>query len=107
MISRRSSGSMLAESAVESTRSENISVTCRRGGIAWRPIDYVKTLGGRCRFGVCVEAQSSYSVEQLTTVPNNTNTQIFCAAWAAGAALAALSLRPAEAMPAAVRYCWL
>ena len=35
----------------------------------------------------------------------------FGAAWAAGAALAAaaerLALRPPEAMPAAVRYCWL
>jgi len=30
MISRRSSGSMRAESAVEPTRSENITVTCRR-----------------------------------------------------------------------------
>ena len=35
MISRRSSGSMRAESAVEPTRSENITVTWRRSAVSW------------------------------------------------------------------------
>jgi SAM domain (Sterile alpha motif) len=34
MISRRSSGSMRAESAVEPTRSENITVTWRRSAVS-------------------------------------------------------------------------
>ena len=36
MTSRRSSGSMRAESAVEPTRSENITVTWRRSAVSWR-----------------------------------------------------------------------
>ena len=35
MTSRRSSGSMRAESAVEPTRSENITVTWRRSAVSW------------------------------------------------------------------------
>ena len=35
MTSRRSSGSIRAESAVEPTRSENITVTCRRSAVSW------------------------------------------------------------------------
>ena len=35
MTSRRSSGSMRAESAVEPTKSENITVTCRRSAASW------------------------------------------------------------------------
>ena len=34
MTSRRSSGSILAESAVEPTRSENITVTCRHSAVS-------------------------------------------------------------------------
>ena len=35
MTSRKSSGSMRAERAVEPTRSENITVTCRRSAVSW------------------------------------------------------------------------
>ena len=35
MTSRKSSGSMRAESAVEPTRSENITVTWRRSAASW------------------------------------------------------------------------
>src|SRR6516225_258627 len=35
MSSRRSSGSIRAESEVEPTRSENITVTCRRSAESW------------------------------------------------------------------------
>ena len=36
MTSRRSSGSMRADSAVEPTKSENITVTWRRSALSWR-----------------------------------------------------------------------
>src|SRR6478609_10268361 len=36
MTSRRSSGSRRADRAVEPTRSENITVTCRRSAVSWR-----------------------------------------------------------------------
>ena len=35
MTSRRSSGSIRAESAVDPTRSENITVTWRRSAVSW------------------------------------------------------------------------
>ena len=35
MTSRRSSGSMRADSAVEPTKSENITVTWRRSAVSW------------------------------------------------------------------------
>ena len=47
MTSRRSSGSMRAESAVEPTRSENITVTWRRSAVSWR------LRLGKCRLRRC------------------------------------------------------
>ena len=72
MTSRRSSGSMRAESAVEPTRSENITVTWRRsarssGGALGA------TGRGRCvngwRLAARIATQSSDGIEQLTPVP--------------------------------------
>jgi hypothetical protein len=34
-LARKSSGSMRADSAVEPTKSENITVTCRRSAVSW------------------------------------------------------------------------
>ena len=71
MTSRRSSGSMRAESAVEPTRSENITVTWRRSASVFsRPVDCRKSVGWR-RFRARVSAQGSNGVEQLTAMPEN------------------------------------
>src|SRR5262247_1965945 len=70
MTSRRSSGSMRADSAVEPTKSENITVTWRRSarssGWALGALDGVAASTD----GVLpVAAQSSDSFEQLEPVP--------------------------------------
>ena len=73
MISRKSSGSIRPESAVEPTRSENITVTCRRS--ARSSVDALGGCGGgRCasrgRLGARIDTQRGDGVEQLEAMPN-------------------------------------
>src|SRR6516162_1213495 len=71
MTSRRSSGSMRAERAVEPTKSENITVTCRRSarssggmrGVLTGLLRQRRWLGGR------IGAQGSDCMEQLHPMP--------------------------------------
>jgi hypothetical protein len=64
MISRRSSGSNRAESDVDPTSSENITVTCRRSAALWLP-QQRRIPGWRAYFS----AEGSDRVEQLTAMP--------------------------------------
>jgi Rap1a immunity proteins len=72
MTSRRSSGSIRADSAVEPTRSENITVTWRRSAVSWC-FDAVSVDCG----GAWAELQSSVdelgSATKLLCPPENTN----------------------------------
>ena len=61
MTSRRSSGSMRAESAVEPTKSENITVTWRRSAVSG-----VCSGNGRLRGLFLAACEFSYRSQQLT-----------------------------------------
>ena len=73
MTSRKSSGSMRADSAVEPTRSENITVTWRRSarssGCALGALDVVAA-STEWRLTARVVTQSSDGIEQLEPVPD-------------------------------------
>ena len=79
MTSRRSSGSMRAESAVEPTRSENITVTWRRSarssgdalGASTSSLRQRKAPARSCR------SQSRYGVQQLAAVPKRGDAKLF------------------------------
>ena len=66
---RRSSGSIRVESAVDPTRSANITVTCRRSAVSLA----VMSVAGRASggFRARVGAQGGDGVEQLAAVPDN------------------------------------
>ena len=69
MTSRKSSGSMRAESAVEPTRSENITVTWRRSAVS---LGEALSMSERASAGAAllgVGAQRGDGVEQLAAVP--------------------------------------
>ena len=57
MTSRRSSGSMRADSAVEPTKSENITVTWRRSAVSWGfgsvDLGCNEVSSGTCKLGDC------------------------------------------------------
>ena len=73
MTSRKSSGSMRADSAVEPTKSENITVTWRRSALSWG-------LGSRCRLSVAGVASRSakfgYRAQQFASITQS-NAQVF------------------------------
>ena len=73
MTSRRSSGSMRAESAVEPTKSENITVTWRRSagssGCALEGLDAGRSVNGG-RLAARVATQRSDGIQQFHAVPN-------------------------------------
>ena len=76
MISRRSSGSMRAESAVEPTKSENITVTWRRSAVSCGVIKgSVAEGGGAVAF---FDADYfSHSQQQLTPMTERSNAKFF------------------------------
>ena len=76
MTSRKSSGSMRAESAVEPTRSaEHHRDLAAFGSVVGRAIDCRRLSAGSC-FRICARAQSSDGVEQLAAMPDDDDTQV-------------------------------
>ena len=73
MTSRKSSGSIRAERAVEPTRSENITVTCRRSarssGEALRRTRRGRYVSGG-RLAARIGTQRGDGIEQLEPVPD-------------------------------------
>ena len=76
MISRRSSGSIRAESAVEPTRSENITVTWRRSAVSLAALRLAGGASDRRRRCARFSAQSGDGVEQLTAMPDKSDTKV-------------------------------
>ena len=71
MISRRSSGSRRADSAVEPTRSQNITVTWRRSAASWE-VCRKRRIG--CGYRV---AQRGDGIEQLAAMPDGADAKLF------------------------------
>jgi hypothetical protein len=72
MTSRRSSGSSRADSAVEPTRSQNITVSCRRSASAGVGIARCGRRRGGGHFGV----EGGDAVEQPSAMPDQIDAEI-------------------------------
>src|ERR1700738_3846130 len=72
MTSRKSSGSSRAESSVERTRSQNITVSCRRSASA-PPLPSPPSGGGGAGGGAI---ECSDGVKQASTMPDQTDAKI-------------------------------
>jgi hypothetical protein len=76
MTSRKSSGSMRAESAVEPTRSENITVTWRRSALSVGALPCVRTASGAGAVALSSVRSAAIASSSLRPVPDDTDAQI-------------------------------